>query len=116
MSARSICKFWIFTGTLLMTSIAYANQARFDGKGVVCPAESAVASDAEAEYGWLPEAAIFWFDDGKVTQIENVTNKNITLFDKTLKSANYYSNETELWFDLGYTYSFSSIILISPVN
>ena len=90
----------------LITDIASASSKRkFDGSGMICPAESVIASHAEKEHGWPPEALAFWFDQGSVVEVKDNQGKNNLGLDTNSQSANYYSNDEELWFDLGYTFS-----------
>lgn len=97
-------KLYTSAATFLLFNIALASQANLDEKLIICPAENAIASDSEMEHGWPPKATIFWFDDGRVTQLEDDSVKDTSL-PSVSKSTNYYSNDKELWFDLGYTYS-----------
>ena len=100
-----ICNLWCCVIALSFAHHVFASQVRFDGKGVICPAQNAVASQSEAEHGWLPRASAFWFSGGRVNQIEIENVEKGLVFNTPSKSANYYSNDNELWFDLGYTYS-----------
>lgn len=89
-----------------MADIASASSKReFDGSGMICPAESAIASRAEKEHGWSPETLVFWFDQGSVVEVKDHQDKDNLGLDAHYQSANYYSNDEELWFDLGYTFS-----------
>ena len=89
-----------------MADIASASSKReFDGSGMICPAESAIASRAEKEHGWSPETLVFWFDQGSVVKVKDHQDKDNLGLDAHYQSANYYSNDEELWFDLGYTFS-----------
>ena len=89
-----------------MADIASASSNReFDGSGMICPAKSAIASRAEKEHGWSPETLVFWFDQGSVVEVKDHQDKDNLGLDAHYQSANYYSNDEELWFDLGYTFS-----------
>ena len=91
---------------LFMADVASANSKRkFDGTGVICPAENAIASHAEKAHGWSPRTLIFWFDQGSVVKVKDHQNKHNSDLIAHSQSANYYSNDEELWFDLGYTFS-----------
>lgn len=89
-----------------MADVALASsEGKFDGTGVICPAENAIASHAEKAHGWSPETLVFWFDQGTVAKVENYQNGHNPDMHAYSQSANYYSNDEELWFDLGYTFS-----------
>ncbi len=90
----------------LMADVASASiKGKFDGTGMICPAENAIASRAEKENGWSPETLVFWFDQGVVAQVKSYQANHYSDLHAHSQSANYYSNEEELWFDLGYTFS-----------
>jgi len=76
----------------------------FDGSGMICPAENAIASNTEKKYGWPTQTLVFWFERGSVVKIKNYQNKYDSDLDAQSQTANYYSNDEELWFDLGYTF------------
>ena len=89
-----------------MADVASASiKGKFDGTGMICPAENAIASHAEKAHGWSPETLVFWFDQGTVAKVENYQNGHNSDIHAYSQSANYYSNDEELWFDLGYTFS-----------
>ena len=105
MSSLIHLKFWIFAVLLLYMDTAIARKATLDGMGIICPAKNAISSQAEVEHGWRPIPDFFWFDDGNVLRVENTKSLNALLNNPSRKVTNYYSNDKELWFDLGYTYS-----------
>ena len=72
---------------------------------MIFPAENAIASHAEKAYGWSPETLVFWFDQGTVAKVENYQNGHDLDIYAHSQSANHYSNDKELWFDRGYTFS-----------
>ena len=80
-------------------------KGKFDGTGMICPAENAIASRAEKAHGWSPETLIFWFDQGMVAKLKSYQDNRYSDLHAHSQSANYYSNDGELWFDLGYTFS-----------
>ena len=89
-----------------MADVASANiKGKFDGTGMICPAENAIASHAEKAYGWSPETLVFWFYQGTVVKLESYPANQYPDLHAHSQSANYYSNDEELWFDLGYTFS-----------
>ena len=89
-----------------IADVASASSKReFDASGIICPAESAIASHAEKEHGWSPETLVFWFDQGYVVEVKDHQDKDNLGLDAHSQPANYYSNDEELWFDLGYTFS-----------
>ena len=90
----------------VMADVASASiKGKFDGTGIICPAKNAIASHAEKAHGWSPESLVFWFDQGTVAKVENYQNGHNLDIHAYSQSANYYSNDEELWFDLGYTFS-----------
>ena len=100
------CRLILFIGFCFVTDITSASSKnKFDGSGMICPAESAVASNTEKKYGWSPQTLVFWFERGSVVEIKNYQNKYDSDLDAQTQTANYYSNDEELWFDLGYTFS-----------
>ena len=80
-------------------------KGKFDGTGMICPAENAIASRAEKAHGWSPETLIFWFDNGSVAKLKSYQDNHYSDLHVHSQSATYYSNDEELWFDLGYTFS-----------
>lgn len=90
----------------VMADVASASiEGKFDGTGIICPAVNAVASRAEKAHGWSPKTIVFWFDQGLVAKVKNYQDDDYSDLHAHLQSANYYSNDEELWFDLGYTFS-----------
>lgn len=99
-------KLILFIGFFFVTDITSASSKnKFDGSGMICPAENAVASNTEKKYGRPPQTLVFWFEQGSVVEIKNYQNKYDSDLDAQSQTANYYSNDEELWFDLGYTFS-----------
>ena len=99
-------KLYLLIIIFFMPDIASAiSENKFDGSGLICPAENAIASDAEKEHGWAPESLVFWFEKGSVVEIKNYQEKYDSDLNAQSQTANYYSNDEELWFDLGYTFS-----------
>ena len=99
-------KLYLLIIIFFMPDIASAiSENKFDGSGLICPAENAIASDAEKEHGWPPETLVFWFEKGSVVEIKNYQEKYDSDLNAQSQTANYYSNDEELWFDLGYTFS-----------
>lgn len=94
-----------FTTFSIVANVAWASDDKFDDTGMICPAEHAIASQAEKEHSWSPETLRFWFDQGSVVKVKDHQDKNNLGLDAHSQSANYYSNDEELWFDLGYTFS-----------
>ena len=96
----------LLTVIFFMADVTSASiKGKFDGTGMICPAENAIASRAEKAHGWSPETLVFWFDQGIVAKLKSYQdNHNLDLHAHS-QSANYYSNDEELWFDLGYTFS-----------
>ncbi len=91
---------------IFLANVASASiKGKFDGTGMICAAENAIASHAEIAHGWLPDTLVFWFDHGTVAKVENYQNGHNSDIRAHSQSANYYSNDEELWFDLGYTFS-----------
>ena len=89
-----------------MVDVASANsKKKFDGTGIICPAENTIASHAEKAHGWSPKTLIFWLDQGSVVKVKDYEDRHNSILDAHSQSANYYSNDEELWFDLGYTFS-----------
>ena len=89
-----------------MADVALASiKGKFDRTGMICPAENAIASRAEKEHGWSPETLVFWFDQGPVVRVKHYPDDHYSDLRAYSQSSNYYSNDEELWFDLGYTFS-----------
>lgn len=89
-----------------MADVASASiKGKFDGTGIICPAENAIASRAEKAHGWSPETLVFWFEQGIVAKLKSYQDNHYSDLHAHSQSANYYSNNEELWFDLGYTFS-----------
>ena len=89
-----------------MADVASASiKGKFDGTGMICPAENAIASRAEKAHGWSPETLVFWFDQGIVARLKSYQENHYSDLHNNPQSANYCSNDEELWFDLGYTFS-----------
>ena len=80
----------------VMADVALAgSKGKFDGTGIICPAENAIASHAEKAHGWSPEPLVFWFDQGTVAKVENYQNGHNSDIHAYSQSANYYSNDEE---------------------
>ena len=96
----------LLTVIFFMADVTSASiKGKFDGTGMICPAENAITSQAEKAHGLSPETLVFWFDQGIVAKLKSYQDNRYPDLHAHSQSANYYSNDEELWFDLGYTFS-----------
>lgn len=100
------CQLFFFIFAFVMMDYSYADESFLDEKGIICSADTAVASREEKEHGWPPNTERFWFENGRVFYLSgDKVIETRPLVMQSSKFTNYFSNDKEVWFDFGYTYS-----------